>query len=459
VTTFDTAPDPAADVVRTTVSLADRQRRAREASRHVWRIAPGVAAMIFVVAALAHWRGWPAAIPVLGLSVSLVGLTLYIFVARRARPISDPIAAAIDAEAEMNGELRSASWFASRPERTAWADLHLQRAAARLDAIDWMRLYPTVRARRAQLATAVLTIAAVGLTITIPERVGLQPAAAAAADKNARPTTVAPGALEMLSPELQAQLEALLAAVEKGDLATAQSLASNANLRDLLKKLGDLNDPATLEALARAMSAAAEQKPTAAEEMKALADRARQAAESAALSKDMQEALEKLADQLEIAKPQPGEAREASGASAGAPKPGNEAQGAAAEGVQDASIQFSKQADAGAPAGMMMMSSPDAEAAAGPPGAGVGGSGSPEAGASAMAALEAALKQETIEASQDDSGDNVETEIRRKTEQGDASVAFTRGASGTFDRSRAAAPPPVPEARRSGVQTYFIRKQ
>jgi hypothetical protein len=51
------------------------------------------------------------------------------------------------------------------------------------------------------------------------------------------------------------------------------------------------------------------------------------------------------------------------------------------------------------------------------------------------------------------------TDVHRKTEEGAATVGFARSASRTFDRSRAAAPPPVPEDRRQGVQTYFIRKQ
>ena len=105
----------------------------------------------------------------------------------------------------------------------------------------------------------------------------------------------------------------------------------------------------------------------------------------------------------------------------------------------------------------MMMSSPD-EQGGGPPGFGVGGAGAQEQAAAAAAALAAAFKQEMVEASQDNPGDNVETEIRRKTEQGSSKVGFTQGAAGQFDKSRAAAPPPVPEARRSGVQSYFVRK-
>ena len=106
----------------------------------------------------------------------------------------------------------------------------------------------------------------------------------------------------------------------------------------------------------------------------------------------------------------------------------------------------------------MMMSSPD-DQGSGPPGRRA--SAAPvrrNAGGRGATALAAAFRQEIVEASQDNAGDNVDTEIRRKTEQGSATVAFTRGAAGQFDKSRAAAPPPVPEARRSGVQSYFVRK-
>jgi hypothetical protein len=104
-----------------------------------------------------------------------------------------------------------------------------------------------------------------------------------------------------------------------------------------------------------------------------------------------------------------------------------------------------------------MMPSAGSQEGAGPPGGGVGGGAGSDNAAGTAANLEA-LKQEVVEASQDDTGDNVDAEIRRKTEHGDATVAFTRSGATASDRSRAAAPPPVPEARRSDVQTYFIRK-
>ena len=74
-----------------------------------------------------------------------------------------------------------------------------------------------------------------------------------------------------------------------------------------------------------------------------------------------------------------------------------------------------------------------------------------------LANLGAALRKETIEAGADNPGDNVLTELRRKTGHGEASLGFTRSA-GTAERGRATAPPPVPEARRAAVKSYFVRK-
>jgi hypothetical protein len=138
------------------------------------------------------------------------------------------------------------------------------------------------------------------------------------------------------------------------------------------------------------------------------------------------------------------------------PQKGDSAKSNAASSMQELSVQIARQSDAGGAAGIMMMSNPS-DQGSGPPGSGVGGSGSDDAAASA-AALAAAFKQEVVEASQDNPGENVDTEIRRKTEQGSSKMEFTHGAAGQFDKSRAAAPPPVPEARRSGVQSYFVRK-
>jgi hypothetical protein len=70
------------------------------------------------------------------------------------------------------------------------------------------------------------------------------------------------------------------------------------------------------------------------------------------------------------------------------------------------------------------------------------------------------LRRELVEANADTRGSNVPIEdIRRKTEQSSSTLGFTRVAPrGAYDRSRTAPPPPVPDARRSWLQQYFVRK-
>jgi hypothetical protein len=90
---------------------------------------------------------------------------------------------------------------------------------------------------------------------------------------------------------------------------------------------------------------------------------------------------------------------------------------------------------------------------------GQGGNNGAQNGADALLFAQA-LRKELIEASADMQGQNVkkEEDIRRKTEQGKSTLGFSRVAPGAFERSRADAPPAVPEARRALVQRYFIRK-
>ncbi len=397
-------------------------------------------------------------VPGVVLGAAAVALAVYAVASRRGQPVSDGAAAAVDTDAGMAGELRSAAWFAARGRRDDWADFHIERAAARLRGVDWRQLYPPVQARASRLSTAAMLLGALALTVTMPAPVATRRAPdASSGDRTARGE--AAGELLTLSPELERQLAALLAAAESGNPATAEALARNAELRDMLNQLNQSRDPQLLEALARALAAnALARQGSPADAMKTLADRARQAADSAALPRDMQDALEKLADELDTATDEASARQSEDGnASAGGPKPGESGGNSADGGMQDLSIQFAKDADPAGGSGVIMMSSQDGDQA-GPPGAGVGGSGSGENNAAGtMAGIEAALKEELVEAANDNPGANVETEIRRKTEHGNAAVAYTRSAPGAFDRARVAAPPPVPEARRSGVQTYFVR--
>src|SRR5205823_1000785 len=120
------------------------------------------------------------------------------------------------------------------------------------------------------------------------------------------------------------------------------------------------------------------------------------------------------------------------------------------------SIEFSREANASAGAGMMMLS--DAGGSASGMRSGGAGNQGQKPGNGQLLDVEQALRRETVEANKDASGDNVTAEVRRKTEQSHATAGFTRAAAGAFDHSRVAAPPPVPEASRAKVQAYFIRQ-
>jgi hypothetical protein len=104
-----------------------------------------------------------------------------------------------------------------------------------------------------------------------------------------------------------------------------------------------------------------------------------------------------------------------------------------------------------------MMSSDDPQGAQ-EAGLGLGGGSSDKNGGGHMPDLAAALRKETIEAYKDDTGEKTTQDLRRKTEQGTATVAYAATSPAAFDKGRATAPPAVPENRRAAVQTYFVRK-
>ena len=398
--------------------------------------------------------GWAAILALGALGLGFAGLIAYTLVRRRARSVTDTVAASIDRDASLGGELRSAAWFAAHETRDAWTDFHLDRAAARLRAVNWLERYPAASAPRAKLATSIMVIAALGLSMTMTDR-GLLSSAAAKPSENpaARDRLLAPG--EPLPPELQKLLAELLAAAESGSASTAARLASSAELRELLAQLGELRDSEALKELARAMNANPILAEQLSKELQALADRTKRAADMAALPPEVRNALEKLSDNLSIAAAKektdddPGTANALSEEAAKAD--------AKADAPSSASIQSATDADASAGASVIMMSDQNASPG-GEPGLGSGGGSGAENGGGTMPDIALALRKETVEASTDSPGQNVLTDTRHKTEHGKANLTYTQSAPGAFDRSRAAAPPPVPEGRRSAVQTYFIRK-
>jgi hypothetical protein len=445
-------------IIRTSIIAADRLRRRRDATSHAWRLAPVITGAGLALAVAARWGGWSRLLVFGVLAAAVAALGFYVWIRGRARAVSDPMAERIDHDAAMNGELRSAMWFADQTPDNAWVGLHLDRAAARVERVDWAGLYPRVQARRAQVAAAVMAVATLVLSITLPERFGFRPEGAVI--REAREANASDRIAEVLPPELLKQLEDLLAAAESTTATPAQRAATAAELRALLAQLGQMKDAEAMKALSRALDPNASKTALSAKDLKSLAERAKKTAEMANLSPEMRKALEKLSDNLE----------DVSEATAGPPQDpkdaagskdtqrGDASQSSGKSDVDASSIQSVKESSAGGGAGVLMMSNEEG-AMAGEPGLGVGGGSSPNNGGGQMAAIAQALKKETVDASTDNAGDNVITDVHRKTEEGAATVGFARSASRTFDRSRAAAPPPVPEDRRQGVQTYFIRKQ
>ena len=128
--------------------------------------------------------------------------------------------------------------------------------------------------------------------------------------------------------------------------------------------------------------------------------------------------------------------------------------------IDEASIQSVAEAEAGGGAGIIMMGAEEDAPAKAAPGLGLGGGSDARTNGGRMAELEAALRRETVEASTDNAGDNVQTDSSPQDRaRHRPTVTYSHSAPAAFDRGRAAAPPPVPESRRAAVQTYFIRKQ
>src|SRR5207249_11254622 len=104
------------------------------------------------------------------LIVSAAALALFAYLGSRIRPVSDTVAARLDRDAGLDGELRSASWFAESDRRDPWTIFHLERAAERVRLIDWTQLYPAVRAPRSRMATALMVVGVFILSARWPGR-------------------------------------------------------------------------------------------------------------------------------------------------------------------------------------------------------------------------------------------------------------------------------------------------
>jgi hypothetical protein len=433
------------------VSGADRQRRARRATARLAQIAPAAAGLALVTAALGRMAGWSPVVAIGVVAVLAAVLAAYVVVMRRPHPSTDAIAARIDADAEMAGELRSAHWFAATESRDEWADYHMVTAAERASQVSWDTLYPPVRAARAWVITGALVAGAIALAVVVP------------GTRAAAPTGLTGEVAEIaaeLPPELQAKLEALFAQMGDGK---ASAEAKQATLEDL-KKLMEQIDPKLQAKLAELLKkqplgdlANTKRKDLDEEDLNERNDNS-----AAGMPEDVRWALEDLAARMANADAnrKTNENNPAASSETGETAKGSaQAETSEAGQSQQAGMQLMREAASDAGGSQMMMAGAGAMGgdSSNGPGGNSGGKGDPKD----FASIAQALRKELIEANQDIKGENIPKEdIRRKTEHGQSSLGFTRVAPpANFDRSRATSPPQVPDARRPLLFHYFIRQR
>ena len=431
------------DLVRARVEDADRQRRGRDSSRRIWRAAPIVAFACLAIALAGRLSGWSPLVSITAIVLAGAGLAAAIVLSRRPRTVTDADAAAIDAHAEMNGELRSAHWFAHHTEGAdadGWIDFHVGRAADRVQRVDWSRIYPTDPASRAKVATIVFAAAAIALAVVFPGRASI----AASNNRTATADTPVPNLADVIR-----QIEGILTEAELGQ---GRELTA-AEIKQLFAQLDKLR------AQQGAKAEKKDGKPGAPSEsdLKALAERAKRASENTDNDPRVRDQLAEMAEKLSEPGAQNAENKEPADANQEGPQPSNEtAKASSSAGDAPAGAQSVKEASGSAAAGIVMMTSDGGgkEASFAVP----GGQGI-AAGRGQMPDLAAALRKETVESAQDDEGEKNVTGERRQTERGAATAAYAHTAVAPAGRGRSAAPPVVPESRRPALRSYFIRKQ
>jgi len=409
-------------------------------------MAPWVAGLALIAGLLGRWLAGSQWIGLAVLAGGILALGADAWWQGLTRPTTDAVAAAVDADAGLGGELRSAHWFESQPDRDVWADYHLGGAVTRARAVDWAGLYPRNWSGRAWAATAVCAIGVVALAFRVPVRAG-------AATETAFFDAGQPGA--DLPLDLQEKLARLMAQLEDVSLDKDAKAVSLAEMKELMAKL----DPETQKKLAEALDKRVGADPKAAKDALAAGEKPDVAQTTDRdLPDDVKWALENMAAKGAQADEQkPGLADPAAPTKPGEAGPGTLKSQAETGAKADQSAPIMREATSDEPGKKMI-------GGGGPMGGdskpGAGKSDSTVKGAAEALLVAQALRKELVEANADALGDNKEKEdLRRKTEQGTSSLGFTRAATpGSYDPSRAAAPPPVPEARRSLLYQYFIRR-
>ena len=427
------------------VANADRLRRGRHADRVLSMAAPTVAGVMLVFAAAGRFFGWSRWIPLTALGFAAVGLLVYGWLARRARPTTDAMASTVDRDAALRGELRSAHWFEANGAADEWTEFHMEKASERAAAVDWTALYPSAKAMKQWAGTGVLAVAVVAISLYVPARASGLDLAAAIGDAELAAA---------LPADVAAKLAALLEDMKKASLNKNAEQISLEEMKKLLANLDPALQKKLTDLLAKQMEAQKQAKPKELGE-DARPDRAENS--SAGLPEDVKWALDDMASR---------QAQQDRQTNANNPSASSET-GQQGQGSQQAEQKMSmsqaasplvREAATDAASKMMMGGGGPMGGDSGP---GAGGKKNEQTGLGNPALLAQALRKEMVEANADALGENKDKEDRRKkTEQGKSTLGYTRVAPpAAFEPSRSAAPPPVPEARRQLLLNYFIRKK
>jgi polyhydroxyalkanoate synthesis regulator phasin len=429
---------------------AERLRRRRLQKGWLARVAPAAAGVSLVVAAIVRVFALPLVDFWIAFAALLVGVAISAWIKGRAPHVDDAAASALDADANLGGELRSAHWFASRDDGDDWSAFHLSQAEARLARVEWASVYPapaTARAWAGSVALVLMSIAVVSISAW-PGRG--RPGGPGSAD--------APGVMgagqdiaSAVPGDVQKQIDDLIKAIQSGSIALQEARTKLNDLRDQVANL----DPKQQQAIADAMKGKqisdwnADDPDPALDE---LAKKVAKAANEGELPQDLKWSLQDLAAKLnQAARPEGGSPeQQAKGDSQQMSSDGKPPDGA------QSAMQMTKSSGADAQSTQVLTTNAPMN------GAKVDARGQQQADQKARTADAyglSAMKKETIEANEDSQGENILSEMRRKSEQSRSKIGFSHVAPlATYDKSRAVAPPAPPDALLPLIRQYFIRR-
>jgi hypothetical protein len=415
------------------------------------RAAPGVALAVVVAALGARALGSPRWAALAFVAAGLVWLAGLAARAAWRLPVSDATARQLDADAALAGELRSARWFASAAGTSAWSRHHLASAAERARAISWRDVYPSPRAGRRW-------VVALGL-VAVALAVGYWPSLDAASTGGAPAAIGADSETGALPPELVEELSALA----NGDLSPEQAREL---ARTLLEREG--LDPVLARQLESFLAQSGQQVTSPSDGPGQPNDQQQAGTGSQSGTEtpdDVEWALGDTAsrlanEQARRASPR-SPAADAESVDADAPESGESTEGTGAARPPDDTSRRDT-SDTGSVGGLAIeteeASGDDAQKGQGRSSA---GSGRTPRGESFLAdwALTEALNRELVQADDAARGRTIRVDERRRTEEGQSAVAFSR------ERPQQRIVPPVfgpaaimPEARRRLIERYFVRE-